>query len=78
MKHQSPNRRSFLASVAAGTVAVTTAGGCSGSRSAVGAPQTLDYVPSTISPEAQAVTADVVCREGRTMSQQDNFDYANP
>ena len=55
MKHRSPNRRSFLVSVAAGTVAVTTAGGCSGSRSAVGAPQTLDYVPSTISPEAQAV-----------------------
>lgn len=70
MEHRNLDRRTFLASAAAGAVAVTTASGCSGSRAgeegqgaeppqsvtptqSAGAPQTLDYVPTTISPQAQ-------------------------
>lgn len=71
MGQRNLDRRTFLASAAAGAVAVTAASGCSGSRpggggqdpappestpaQAVGAPKTIDYVPTTISPQAQEV-----------------------
>lgn len=58
MTHRKFDRRSFLASAAAGAVAVTAASGCSGAPKGAeappaSAPQTLDYVPTTISPPAQ-------------------------
>lgn len=63
MKQRNLDRRTFLASTAAGAVAATTASGCSGSPNGAedsatgfpeaGAPQTIDYVPTTISPPAQ-------------------------
>lgn len=57
MQPRSLDRRTFLASATAGAVAVATAGACSapGGEQTGGAPKTIDYVPTTISPQAQAV-----------------------
>lgn len=65
MRHKSVDRRTFLASATAGAVTVASAGACSAPgvdqtdqalapTQAVCPPRSIDYVPTTISPEAQS------------------------